>query len=95
MLTIFQTGSNRKHVSRKTPYNHISRNTSTNFRNSISNIRITLAELISTRNHKEGVWRKKKECFDLIFERRIIHTFLCGKKKGTLKIKAKCRMFEW
>ena len=36
----------------------------------------------------------KKECFDLIFECRIIHTFVCGKKKGKLK-KAKCRMFEW
>ena len=82
---------------KRTPYNYISRKASTNFRCSISNIRITLAELFSTKNHKEGVWREggRGEYFDLIFESRIKHTFVCGKRKGKLKIKAKCRMFEW
>ena len=42
---------------------------------------------------KEGGGEKK--WLDLIFELRIIHTFMCGKRKGKLKIKAKCRMFDW
>ena len=45
---------------KRTPYNYISRKASTNFKYSISNIRITLAELFSTKNHKEGVGREKK-----------------------------------
>ena len=45
---------------KRTPYNYISRKASTNFKYSISNIRTTLAELFSTKNHKEGVGREKK-----------------------------------
>ena len=45
---------------KSTPYNYISRKSSTNFRYLILNIRITLAELFSTKNHKEGVWQEKK-----------------------------------
>ena len=73
---------------------YISRNASTNFRYLISNIRITLAEVISTKISKKECG-EKKECLDLIFEIRIIHTFVCRFRKGKLKIRAKCRMFEW
>ena len=44
---------------KRTPYNYISRKVSTNFRYSILNIRITLAELFSTKIHKKGVWWEK------------------------------------
>ena len=72
----------------RTPYNYISRKTSTNFRYLISNIKIILAELFSTKNHKEGMWREKR-MFHLIFKRRIIHSLVCRERKGKLKIKAK------
>ena len=38
---------------------------------------------------------ERKKIFDLIFEHRKTHAFVCGKRKGKIKIKAQCRMFDW
>ena len=60
----------------------------------ILNIRYRILKLFSAKNHKEGMWREKK-MFHLIFKHRIPHSFVCRERKGKLKLKAKCRRFEW
>ena len=57
-LVLFYTAI-RKHVPKKDSMQLYSRKGSTNFRYSILNIRMTLAELLSTKNRIEGVWREK------------------------------------
>ena len=72
---------------KSTPYNYISRKASSNL-----GIRYRILELIWLNYFRQKITKKecggKKECFSLIFERRVIHTFVCAKRKGKLKIKA-------
>ena len=82
-LSLFYTAIENMYLKR-TPYNYISRKASTNFRYSISNIRITLAEK-SEKDCGSG-----KKCFDLILERRIIHTCVWKEKGKTIKQNAEC-----
>ena len=70
-----------------TPYNCISRKASTNFRYSISNIVITLAELFSRKHHKESVWREKR-MFSFDFRMSYNAYIRVWKEKGKTKNKS-------